>query len=578
MLKIFKYLKPYWKVAVLAPLLMFIEVITDLMQPTLLATIVDKGIAVGDTQLIFQTGLKMFGLALLGFLGGFGCIIASSVASANFGADLRLILFKRVQNFSFANLDEFKTSSLVTRLTNDVSQVQNMTMMMMRILVRAPLLCIGGIIMAVSINAKLAVILLVAIPAMAIILTIIIRRAFPMFNVVQKRLDKVNAIMLENLSGIRVVKAYVRSDRETERFKDANKRFRDINIEAFSRIVLTMPVMMLIMNLSVVAVLWFGGIQVNQKGMEVGQIIAFITYLTQILFSLLMVSFVLMMISRAKASADRINEVLDTKVDIIDDPDAINKPIKEGRVEFKNVSFRYEDAGGEPVLNDITFTARPGETIAILGSTGVGKSTLVNLIPRFYDPTEGQVCVDGIDVKKIKLLTLRQSIGVVLQETILFSGTIKDNLKWGKEGACDEDIIEAAKTAQAHDFIMSFPEGYATKLGQRGVNLSGGQKQRLAIARALVKKPAILIMDDSTSAVDMGTEARIQRALRELMEKTTCFIIAQRISSVINADKIIVLDDGHIVALGKHEELMKTSAIYRDIYKSQIREEDGISA
>lgn len=577
MLKIFKYLKPYWKLTMLAPALMFLEVASDLMQPTFLAEIVDKGIATGNIPFILQTGLKMVGIAMVGFLGGLGCTIASSAASMNFGADLRLDLFKKVQRFSFANLDKFKTSSLVTRLTNDVMQVQNMVLMMLRILVRAPLLCIGGIIMAVSINMKLASILLVAIPAVVVLLTIIIKKGFPLFTAVQKRLDRLNAVIQENLTGIRVVKAYVRSEKEKERFKEANRQFRDINVKAFRTVILTMPVMMLIINLSIVAILWFGGIQVSNNAMEVGQIMAFITYMTQILFSLLMVSFVLIMISRAKASADRINEVLETRVDIEDSPGAIDMPIAEGRVEFKNVSFSYEGAGGTPVLSHITFTAEPGETVAILGATGSGKSTLVNLIPRLYDPTEGAIYIDGEDIRNIKLDTLRKGIGVVLQETILFSGSIKDNIRWGKEDATDEEIIQAAKAAQAHNFIMSFPQGYDTQLGQMGVNLSGGQKQRLAIARALVKKPAILIMDDSTSAVDLGTEARIQKALKELMKNTTCFIIAQRISSVMDADKIIVLEDGRIEAMGTHEELMQKSETYRDIYRSQIREEAGLS-
>lgn len=577
MTRVFEYLKPHWKIVIMAPLLMLVEVITDLMQPILLATIVDKGIHMGDTQLIINTGIKMVGLAIVGFFGGFGCIISSSLASANFGADLRLDLFEKVQEFSFTNLDEFKTSSLITRLTNDVMQVQNTVSMMLRILVRAPLMAIGGIIMAVSINMRLAAILLIAIPVMIFILTIIIRAGFPLFREVQKRIDKVNSVMLENLSGIRVVKAYGRSEREKERFKDASKQLRDINIGAHGRVLLTMPVMMLIMNLSVVAVLWLGGIQIRDRNMEVGQVIAFITYLTQILFSLLMVSFVLMMISRAKASADRISEILEAKIDIIDAPNAVDKPITEGCVEFKNVFFRYEGAGGDPVLRDITFTAKPGETVAILGGTGAGKTTLVSLIPRLYDPTEGQVYVDGIDVRKVKLNTLRNNIGVVPQKTILFSGSIEDNIKWGKEDASQGEIIEAAQTAQAHNFIINFPQGYDTKLGQKGVNLSGGQKQRIAIARAIIKKPTILILDDSTSAVDMGTEARIHKALKEFMKRTTCFIIAQRISSVINADKIIVLNDGYIEAMGKHEELLKTSSTYRDIYRSQVREEDGLS-
>ncbi|KPU45488.1 putative multidrug export ATP-binding/permease protein [Oxobacter pfennigii] len=578
MLKLFKYLKPYWVIALLAPLLMFLEVAVDLMQPALMAEIIDIGVKNHDLSFILNTSIKMMLLTIVGVVGGIGCTVASSIASQNFGADLRLDLFKKVQGYSFANLDKFKTSSLITRLTNDVMQIQMMVLMMMRVMVRTPLLCIGGIVMAVSLNAKLASILLIAMPVLIIALYVVLKRGFPLFSQVQKKLDKVNSVIQENLSGIRVVKAYVRAEREKERFKEANADLRNITVMATSRTMVTiMPIMMLTMNLSIIAVLWFGGMFVNTGSMMVGQIMAFINYLTQILFSLLMIAFTLMMFSRAKASADRLNEVLNTEIDITDNPDAADAVIEKGRVEFKNVSFKYEGAGGAPVLQNVSFVAEPGETVAILGSTGAGKSTLVNLIPRLYDATEGSVLVDGIDVKDRKIETLRQGIGMVLQDSILFSGSIKDNIKWGKENATDEEIIEASKAAQAHDYITGFTEGYETGLGQRGVNLSGGQKQRLAIARALVKKPKILILDDSTSAVDMGTESRIQKALKELISDTTCFIIAQRISSVIDADKIVVLEDGCVEAIGTHGELLKKSKVYRDIYRSQLREDEEVA-
>lgn len=571
--KLLKYLKPYWKVAVLAPLLMLAEVVMDLLQPKLMASIVDNGIAKGDTAFIIRTGLIMIGAALLGFLGGFGCTVTSSYASMNFGADLRSAVFKKIQQFSFANIDRFSTPSLVTRLTNDIVQVQNAVLMSLRIMVRAPLLCIGGLVMAIGINSRLGLIFAVAIPVLAILLAIIIKKGFPFFMIVQKKIDNVNAVMRENLSGVRVVKAFVREDLERSRFDKANNELVDITLKASRLMVVSMPVMMLVMNASVVAVIWFGGILVGEGAIQVGQVMAFINYMTMILFQLLMVTFMLMMFSRAAASANRINEVLDTEVDISDEPDASDEPVKVGSIVFEDVTFHYKAAGGDPVLKNISFAIKPGETVAILGGTGSGKSSLISLIARLYDVTGGIIKIDGRDVRSIKLNTLRESIGFVLQESILFSGTIKDNICWGRVDASDDEIIEAAKTAQAHDFIMSFKDGYETMLGQRGVNLSGGQKQRIAIARALVKKPAILILDDSTSSVDMGTEYRIQKAMKRMIGDTTCIIIAQRISTVLDADKILVLEDGEIKGEGSHEKLLRENMIYRDICRSQLGEE-----
>jgi len=573
MKKLAVYLRPYWKPALLAPLLMMLEVITDLMQPRLMADIVDKGIARGDMTVIIHTGLMMIGIALIGVAAGFGCTFFSSIAAQSFSTDLRSDLFRKVQSFSFASLDKFKTASLITRLTNDVVQVQNFVLMMMRILVRAPLLCIGGLIMAVTINPGLSLILVAAVPVLAIILAFVIRKGIPLFSAVQNGLDKVNTVIRENLSGIRVVKAFVRSDYEIGRFGKVNNRYMEISIEA-SRIVGTiMPVMMLVLNLSILAVIWFGGIRVNRGDMLVGEVMALINYMTQILFSLMIVGFMLMMVSRAKVSADRIGEMLDTETEIKDGENVSPEPVKEGRVDFAHVSFRYQGAGGEPVLRDICFTVFPGETVAILGATGSGKSTLVNLIPRFYDVSEGQILVDGRDVREIKLDTLRSSISMVLQESILFSGSVRDNIRWGRADALDEEVVSAAKAAQAHDFIIKLPQGYDTLIGQRGVNLSGGQKQRIAIARALIKRPRILILDDSTSAVDVATEGRIQEALKRMMEGTTCFIIAQRITSVLEADKILVLENGAIKDSGTHQELMQRSTLYREIYHSQLGSE-----
>lgn len=573
MTKLLKYLKPYLLASILAPLLMMIEVLSDILQPKLMATIVDKGIYNGDISLILHTGGIMIGLALIGVVGGIGCTATASYASMKFGADVRSDVYKKIQKFSFSNLDEFKTASLITRLTNDIVQVQNIVLMMLRMLVRSPLLCIGGLIMAISLNAHLALIFVVVIPLLVISLLFIINKGFPLFNIVQTKLDKVNAVIRENLTGVRVVKAFVRSDLEKDRFDTANNDLTNINTTASRLMTLTMPIMMLLMNLSVVAVIWFGGIEVDKGTLKVGEIMAFINYMTQILSSLLMLTMGLMNFSRAKVSADRVNEVLETDIDIEDAKAASDEPIENGSVVFENVSFKYKGASGDPVLKNISFKANPGETVAILGGTGSGKSSLVNLIPRLYDVTGGRILIDGRDIRSIKINTLRKGISFVLQESILFSGSIKENICFGKKNATEAEILEAAKAADAHDFISGFADGYETTLGQRGVNVSGGQKQRLSIARALIKKPPILILDDSTSAVDMGTESRIQKALKEMMKNTTCIIIAQRISTVLDADKILVLEDGEIAAEGNHEELLKTSPVYRDICISQLGEE-----
>lgn len=573
MSKLFSYLKSYWKMVLLAPLLMLLEVAMDLLQPKLMQTIVDEGIARGDLSFIVKTGLLMIGLAIIGMVGGIGCTIASSITAESFATDLRADLYRKVQSFSFANLDKIKTASLITRLTNDVIQVKNIIFMSLRVLIRAPFMCLGGIFMAVIINPRLALILVVAIPLLILALVIAIRKGFPLFSLVQKKLDKVNSVMRENLTGIRVVKSFVRDKFEKQRFNDANQDFMEITVKASRVVALILPAILLIMNLSIVAVLWFGGVQINQGEMQVGQIIAFINYLTQILSSLLMVAFIFMAVSRAKASADRINEVLKTEVDIIDAEGASGSPINLGIVKFENVSFRYQGAQGDPVLKNISFEAKPGETIAIIGATGSGKSTLTNLIPRLYEPTEGRVLIDGRDIREVKLNTLRKSVGVVLQESLLFSGTIADNIKMGNPDASMDEVILAAKAAQADGFICNFSEGYETQLGQRGVNLSGGQKQRLSIARALIKKPKILILDDSTSAVDMATEVQIQRSLKQLRDQSTTFIIAQRISAVKHADKILVLEDGAIVAEGNNDQLLRSCPLYQEIYRSQIGKE-----
>ncbi len=573
--KLRSYLKPYWKATVLAPLAMILEVAMDLLQPTLMSRIVDQGIFPHNYQLVLETGLLMIAVAGIGMLGGFGCAIFSSIASQNFGADLRTELFTRIQAFSFHNLDRFPTASLITRLTNDVVQVQNVVLIMLRSLVRAPLLCIGGIIMALTIDPQMASVLLIAIPLLGTVLGIIITKGFPLFGAVQRCLDRVNTVIRENLAGVRVVKAFVRADYEEQRFAKANTDLTDIAVKAGRMVGLTMPVMVLVMNFSLIAVVWFGGIKVNQGGIAVGQIMALINYMTQILFALMMVGFMLMMVSRAKASVERIQEVLAVGVDIVDPAVPVPDAIKQGRIRFENVSFRYPGAGGAPVLRQISFEALPGETVAILGATGSGKSTLVNLLPRFYDVTAGRILIDDTDVRAITLDELRQKIGVVPQEAILFSGAVIDNIRWGRTDASETAVVAAAQAAQADEFIRQLSDGYQTSLSQRGVNLSGGQKQRLSIARALVRQPLILIFDDSTSAVDLGTEARIRRALQN-MPRTTCLVVAQRISSVMAADKIIVLEEGAIVAIGAHRQLLQESAVYQDIYRSQTGVEEVV--
>ncbi len=562
------YLKPYWKQAVIAPLLMVVEVICDLMLPRLLQTIVDEGIAQSDMELVWRTGVLMVIVTAVGAVGGIGCTVFAVRASMNFGADLRSAVYRKVQTLSFGNLDRIGTAELVTRLTNDVNQVQELLLMALRILVRSPLLMVGSLIMAVVTSPRLALLLAVLMPLLILMLAIVIRRAFPLYQLIQKKLDRVNEVIQENLSGVRVVKAFVRSDHEKRRFRSANEGLTDTSIQAMRISVVTGPFMMLAINLGVVAVVWFGGIKAIGGTMTAGTIIAFVNYLRQALMSLMMVSMLMIRISRAQASGRRVVDVLASEAEVQDRPGALGRFSPQGRVAFEHVTFGYN--GGEPVLQDISFVAEPGQTVALLGATGSGKSSLINLIPRFYDVDSGRVTIDGIDVRDIPQADLRAAIGVALQDTVLFSGTIYDNIRQGRDGATEAEITAAARAAQAHDFITALPDGYDTQLGQRGVNLSGGQKQRLAIARALVRQPVILILDDSTSAVDVETESKIQAALGEIMRDRTSFIVAQRISTVLKADKILVLDDGRIAAEGTHQELMASSPVYREIYESQL--------
>jgi ATP-binding cassette subfamily B protein len=565
--KLARYLKPYRGYVVLAPLLMTLEVVLNLLQPRLIQRIVDVGIAQLDLRVVITTGLIMVGTSILGAVGGMTNGICAEMTSQGFGRDVRDALFRRVQSFSFANLDAMETGQLVTRLTNDVTQVQEAIVMVLRMMVRAPLLLVGSLVMGVFTAPRLAFLPLILMPVELAALAWIVARATPMFTGVQERLDRLNETMQENLAGVRVVKAFVRAAHEEKRFAAANDSLTDRAIRAGRTVAVTLPFMMMTMNLGVIGVLWFGGVRVTRGEMTVGQIISFVNYLTTALFSLMMVSQLVIQLARATASNRRIQEVFDTEP-AMRDPAEPRDWRPAGRVVFEDVTFTYDE--GQPVLKGASFTAEPGQTVAILGSTGAGKSSLVNLIPRFYDATSGRVLVDGIDVRDIRQEDLRRSVGVALQETVLFSGTVRDNIRYGRPDATDDEVVAAARAAQAHDFIIALPEGYDTPVGQRGVNLSGGQKQRIAIARALLVRPAVLILDDSTSAVDVETETLIQDALDGVLHGCTRVVIAQRISTVLNADRILVLDDGRIVAEGTHAELLASSPIYRDIYDSQL--------
>jgi ATP-binding cassette subfamily B multidrug efflux pump len=565
-----RYLRPYRIAAMLAPLSMVVEVAMDLAQPYLLQRIVDVGIAQLDMAVILNTGLLMIGLALVGAMGGVGSTIFAVQASVGFGTDVRSALFRKVQSLSFGNLDRLGTGPLVIRLTNDVAQVQDVVLIALRILVRAPLLFAGSLFMAVVTSPRLALILLVLGPFVIGMLVWVVRRSHPLYAEVQRRLDRLNTLIQENLAGVRLVKAFVRADYEQQRFRAGNDSLTEQTISAIRLVAVVMPAMMLTVNLGIAGVIWFGGVQVFRGSLQVGQILAFVNYLLSTLFSLMMLGMLLMRLFRAIASADRIQAILDSQPEIGDPSNPISPPVLKGRVAFEQVTFSYDGNAGEPVLRDVSFSVEPGQMVAILGATGSGKSSLVHLIARFYDVTSGRVMIDGVDVRDLDKAALRKQVGIALQESILFSGTIRDNIRYGSPDASDEEVVAAARAAQAHEFITHLPEGYDTILGQRGVNVSGGQKQRIAIARALLTQPAVLILDDSTSAVDVETEARIQDALSESLASCTGFVVAQRISTVLSADRILVLDEGAIVAQGTHSELLSSSPIYREIYESQL--------
>lgn len=579
MKRYYKYVKPYLFYFIVGPVMMIAEVVGEVLLPYLMAKIINNGVAQKDVSYIITTGLLMGAAALFMMAGGIGGAYFASKASVNFAADLRSDVFAKVQSFSFSNIDKFSTGSLVTRLTNDITQMQNMVMMGLRMMLRAPGMLIGAIIMAFMMNASLAVILLIVMPLLAAVLYVVIRIAFPRFDRMQKKLDKLNSNIQETLTNVRVIKSFVRGDYEEERFARTNEDLKEASMSAFKVVIFQMPIMMIAMNLTTLAVVWFGGNQIIAGTMPVGDLSSFTTYIVQVLMSLMMLAMVLLQSSRALASSKRICEVLDTQVDLTDDmaslPDAL---VQKGKVEFKNVGFRYYKDNQEKVLEDISLCIEPGQMVGIIGSTGCGKTTLVQMIPRLYDVDEGEVLVDGINVREYSLKNLREGVGMVLQKNVLFSGSIMENLQWGDEDASYEEILSAAGDAQADAFIQSFAEGYDTELGQGGVNVSGGQKQRLCIARALLKKPKILILDDSTSAVDTATEAKIRQAFQTSLKETTKIIIAQRITSVMEADQIIVMEEGRITGAGTHESLMAVCEAYQEIYASQMEAAREVSA
>ena len=569
-----QYVKPYWVYFVVGPILMIVEVLGEIFMPRFMAQIINNGVANQNVGYIVGMGILMLITALLMMLGGVGGAYFGAKGAISFGADVRRDVFAKVQTFSFCNIDKFSTGSLVTRLTNDVTQIQNFTNMLLRMCLRSPGMLIGALIMAINLNARLALILAVIIPIMAVTMVIVITKGFPRFGIMQKKIDALNVSVQENLTNVRVVKSFVREDFENKKFQTANRNLKEAGLRAMNMVLLTMTLVTFFMNFTSLAVVWFGGQQVIVGDMPIGDLTAFITYITQILFSLMMLSMIFMNASRAMASSRRLKEVLDEKVDLNDlNAKYPEKEVTQGRIEFKNVNFRYYKNSQEKVLDQINLTIEPGQVIGIIGSTGCGKTTLVSMILRLYDVDEGQVLVDGVDVREYNLRNLRKGVGMVLQNNVLFSGSIKENLLWGDENATDEEIYTAAKHAQADGFVRSFTDGYQMELGQGGVNVSGGQKQRLCIARALLKKPKILILDDSTSAVDTATEAKIREAFANDLKDSTKIIIAQRISSVKDADQIIVMNEGQITGVGTNDELLKNNKEYQEIYYSQMDKE-----
>lgn len=574
--KLSKYMKGLWGLAAISAAGMIVEAICELALPSLANSIYQKVDTAASPEsvrtAVILSGLGLLALALLGLFGGVVTMKTSANVSQRFAYRLRGDMYRKISHFSFKNIDQFSTASLTTRMTNDVTTLQNVVMMCLRILVRVPALAVVAACFAVSINPRMSAMLLILLPILIVVVACILKFGFPMFQKMQKKIDNVNRVVQENLIGMRVVKAYVREDREKEKFHDASDDLAAQGAKAAGLIVTVMPVMMLMLNAVVVFVYYKGALEANAGVMEVGQISVFASYVIQILMNLMMISMMLLQLARGKACGDRVVEVLDTEIDITNPENPYLPENPQGGVEFRDVSFKYNTEGhGDDILEHISFTAKPGQIIGIVGGTGCGKSSLVNLIPRLYDATQGQVLIDGVDVRKYDLTALREMIGVVLQKNVLFSGTIKENIRWGKKDATDEEIVAACQAAQAHDFVLAQPKGYDTDLSQGGLNLSGGQKQRLCIARAMIKHPKILILDDSTSAVDTATEAKIRESFYKDFKDSTVFIIAQRVSSVQAADQILVLDDGQIKGIGTHEQLLADNEIYKEIVTTQAK-------
>ena len=574
-----KYAKPYLSAFIIGPCLMITEVIGEIMLPKMMSLIINNGVADRNHGYILQMGFLMVCVAFFMAISGIGGAYFSAKASICFTSDLRKDLFARVLKFSFRNIDDFSTGSLVTRLTNDIQQVQQVMMMFLRLALRAPGMLVGALIMAFIMNYRLAMIILVVIPVLGLMIGAIMFTAYPRFGIMQTKLDKMNSQIQEALVNVRVIKSFVRENFEKDKFRQANEDLQENSLRAMRIVILTMPVMMMAMNVTTLAVVWYGGNLIIGGSMQVGDLTAFTTYIVQILMSLMMLSMVFLQSARAMASVKRINEVMRTEIDLSDEnAGQKEKKVMEGRVEFRDVSFRYGKNHGDEVLEHISFLAEPGQVIGIIGATGSGKTSLVQLIPRLYDVTAGQVLVDGVDVREYSLKNLRDGVGMVLQKNVLFSGTIEENLRWGNEDASMEELRTFADAAQADGFVTSFANGYDTDMGQGRVNESGGQKQRLCIARAMMRKPKILILDDSTSAVDTATEAKIRECFRSSLENTTKIIIAQRIGSVEEADQILVLDEGKIIGMGTHQELLASCEAYQEIYYSQRDREREVSA
>ncbi|MGE7663176.1 ABC transporter ATP-binding protein [Peribacillus sp. NPDC097197] len=572
MKKLFSFLKPYRLFIALALFLMLVELGVELLQPLFIAKIIDDGILQKDLSVVIKWGAIMVGLSIFSFLGGIVNSFTASHVSQSFGHEVRKNLFGKIQAFSFANLNNIPTSSLITRMTNDVTQLQNTVFMGLRIMARAPLIVLGGTIMAITVNLKLSLVLIISIRVLVLFLGWVMKRAAKLFRLVQKRLDNVNSVMRENLIGMRLIKAFLRKDHEIGRFDGANDELKMKTVQSLRLIETTMPVLMLVMNVAILVVLWFGSGFISTGDIQVGEVVAIVNYATRIAGSLSVFSWLIMVLSRAKASADRVTEIFETPIDLDEGRvESRGDLIKEGHIEFQDVSFRYP-GGDEQVLKHLKFTVEAGQTLAIIGATGSGKTSLFQLIPRLFEVESGAITIDGQDVRDIPLDSLRKRIGYVPQEAMLFSGSIQTNIAWGKEDASLEEIMIAAQHAQIHETVMRLPKQYETRLGQKGVNLSGGQKQRLSVARALVRRPKILLLDDSTSALDLNTESRLLTAL----ESYTCttLIITQKISTAMKADKILLLEDGEVLAEGKHDELSKTNALYRKIVASQYGEEE----